>query len=290
MAGTTSRFDDLLAIRLADGQTWVHPVAFLNAAGVIVTPIQNPNGQATSANSQPVVIASDQSPVAIKVGVGATDLGKAEDSASVSGDTGVFMLGIRNDSVVSLTDANLDYTGFSATQYGAIHAAAGLAQTSADGTASSIGVRLTRPGGSLLGGQLEIRPALLNAAGSYDMQRLNGGLTLLASAARTTATDSADFTNYNWRGAIFVIDITAGTTPSLTFTVQGKDPVSGKYFTQLQTAALAAVATTVIYVYPGSTPANNVTANAPLATTFRMDVAVGNANSITYSVGCIPIL
>lgn len=43
-------------------------------------------------------------------GTGTTNLGKAEDAASASGDTGVFVLGIRNDTVADETNANGDYT------------------------------------------------------------------------------------------------------------------------------------------------------------------------------------
>lgn len=43
-------------------------------------------------------------------GTGATDLGKAEDSPSTSGATGVAMLGVRNDADAVLTDADLDYS------------------------------------------------------------------------------------------------------------------------------------------------------------------------------------
>lgn len=46
-------------------------------------------------------------------GTGATNLGKAEDAASASGDTGVFTLGVRNDTVADTTNTNGDYTQFS---------------------------------------------------------------------------------------------------------------------------------------------------------------------------------
>lgn len=46
-------------------------------------------------------------------GTGATNLGKAEDAASASGDTGVFVLGVRNDTIADITNTNGDYTQFS---------------------------------------------------------------------------------------------------------------------------------------------------------------------------------
>jgi len=44
-------------------------------------------------------------------GTAATALGKAEDAAHTTGDTGVFTLGIRNDASAALTSTNLDYSG-----------------------------------------------------------------------------------------------------------------------------------------------------------------------------------
>jgi hypothetical protein len=79
-------------------------------------------GQQTMANSVPVAIASNQSPVpvtgtvavsavstSIVPGTAAAHLGKAEDAAHASGDTGVFVLGVRNDSGAVMTSADGDY-------------------------------------------------------------------------------------------------------------------------------------------------------------------------------------
>ncbi len=53
-------------------------------------------------------------------GVAATSLGKAEDAGHTSGDVGVFTLGVRNDSDVALTGADLDYSPFAVTASGKI--------------------------------------------------------------------------------------------------------------------------------------------------------------------------
>lgn len=45
-------------------------------------------------------------------GTGGSNLGKAEDTAAVSGDTGVFVLGVRNDAAGPLTGTDGDYTAF----------------------------------------------------------------------------------------------------------------------------------------------------------------------------------
>lgn len=52
-------------------------------------------------------------------GVGATNLGKAEDSAHADGDTGVLMLGVRNHFTGSTTDG--DYSAISVSSNGDMH-------------------------------------------------------------------------------------------------------------------------------------------------------------------------
>lgn len=55
-------------------------------------------------------------------GTGATNLGKAEDAAHTTADTGLFMLGVRKDSATQLTDAAGDYSPISTDAYGAVYA------------------------------------------------------------------------------------------------------------------------------------------------------------------------
>lgn len=124
---------------------------------------------------------------------------------------------------------------------------------------------------------------------SWDRQRGNvdtGALLTLAAQGLGTV-NGADQTNYNGRGLKLIIDVTAisGTSPTVTVTIQGKDPTSGKYFTILASAALNAVATTVLTVYPGQTAAANVAANDILPRTFRVIAVVGGTGpSVTATV------
>jgi len=53
-------------------------------------------------------------------GVGATNLGKAEDAAHSSGDTGVMSLGVRNDTLSSLVGTDGDYSSFQLDPLGAL--------------------------------------------------------------------------------------------------------------------------------------------------------------------------
>ena len=109
-------------------------------------------------------------------------------------------------------------------------------------------------------------------------------ITLLSSAERTAAVQSADFENINrHRGILIEIDITAITdTPAVTVTLQGK--IGANYYTILASAALAAVAKTYLRVYPGLTNSNNLIANDFLPDKFRVSVTVGDADPATYSV------
>lgn len=126
---------------------------------------------------------------------------------------------------------------------------------------------------------------------SWDRLRGNVDATILASAARTASVDSADQTNYNGKGLHLVIDVTAITaTPSITVTIQGKDPLSGKYYTILAAAAITGVSTVILKVYPALTAAANLTASDILPRTWRVSVVNADADSITYSIGASLIL
>jgi hypothetical protein len=105
----------------------------------------------------------------------------------------------------------------------------------------------------------------------------------LAAAAPAT-TDSADLTNEVWRGLHVVVDVTAlGASATLTVTIQGKDPASGKYYTLLASAAIASTGTTVLKVYPGLTAASNLTANDILPMNWRIR-AVGAVAAVTAKI------
>lgn len=115
----------------------------------------------------------------------------------------------------------------------------------------------------------------------------NAGVAL-ASAARTTAINSPDLINGSARGVRVYINVTADpATASLTFTIKDKDPISGTYHTILASAAITGVGLTVLTVYPGMTTAANVAVSEPLPRTWRVEVTVGNADSMTYSVSYV---
>jgi hypothetical protein len=85
---------------------------------------------------------------AITPGTAATALGKAEDAASVGGDTGVFALGVRNDAQGATTSADGDYTQISTDPAGNLRIVGNIGPGVADqGTPVGMGLhaRTTNP-------------------------------------------------------------------------------------------------------------------------------------------------
>lgn len=120
---------------------------------------------------------------------------------------------------------------------------------------------------------------------NYDRARNNHEVTVLASAARSADTNSADQPNYNARGVVVSIDITVLGSTNLTITVTYKDSLSGKYVTILASAALIATGTYTLVVYPSATPASNLVANFPLPRFWRVQsVRGGTPGTDTFSV------
>lgn len=117
-------------------------------------------------------------------------------------------------------------------------------------------------------------------------------VTVFPSEARTASTNSFDFKNsvenggLNNVGMLCVIDCTAiASSPSVVFTIEGKDPTSGKYYTILASAPIVGTGTTILRVHPEFTAASNTVAKDFIPAVWRIKAVAGNSNSITYSVG-----
>jgi hypothetical protein len=112
-------------------------------------------------------------------------------------------------------------------------------------------------------------------------------VTILTSAARTASVNSQDYINTNgYQNMILTIDATAAAaTPSVVFTIEGKDLASGKYYTILASAAITGTGTTILRVSPGLTAAANTIAKDFIPFVWRLKVVAADADSLTYSVG-----
>lgn len=107
-----------------------------------------------------------------------------------------------------------------------------------------------------------------------DRQTLQGVLTHTAASA---GSNSGDLDGAYGKGLMVFVNVTAitGTTPTLTVTIEGKDVVSGQYYTILASAALNATGLVVLKVYPGLTAAANLTANDIIPGTYRIRTTIG---------------
>lgn len=116
----------------------------------------------------------------------------------------------------------------------------------------------------------------------------SSGTIIAPSAVRTTTFTSADIP-VAWANVgidvIFDLSVNAGSSASLTVTINGKDPASGKYYPLLAGAAVTSVGTNVYRVGSGFPATTNVSANCGVPSIIQIVVAAGNASPATYSVG-----
>lgn len=111
-------------------------------------------------------------------------------------------------------------------------------------------------------------------------------VTGFASAARTATPTAKTIATHRAEAIFVVIDVTAITaTPSVVFTVSGKDTTSGKTWALLVSAAIVATGTTVLQIGAGLPATANVSANVPIPDSIVISPVHGDADSITYSVG-----
>jgi hypothetical protein len=120
---------------------------------------------------------------------------------------------------------------------------------------------------------------------TFDRTRGSMDNIVLANlSGATSSSQSADQTNFNGRGVKVFLNITANAGGSITFTIQGKDPVSGLYFTLLAGASQASTGTVMMSVYPGLTASTNITANDVLPRTWRLQWTIAGA-TVTATAG-----
>ena len=139
-------------------------------------------------------------------------------------------------------------------------------------------------------------PHLFNGT-NYDRERNNEESTQLASAARVATTSGAGQTNFNARGVMLFLNVTAnpGAAETLTVSIEFEDPVSGAFQALTAFAATATANASYAYVlYPGAVETSLVAElevqGLPLPRNWRVTVTHSAAGSWTYSVGVAYIL
>jgi hypothetical protein len=115
-------------------------------------------------------------------------------------------------------------------------------------------------------------PGLDNGT-SLDKQISNqDNLVIIANATYTSNQTSVDFTNINARGLNFYVKTGAQGigAANIIATLQGKDPVSGTYYTLFTSAAFPANSFILHQMYPGLLAVANLIVNAVLPRTWRV--------------------
>lgn len=118
---------------------------------------------------------------------------------------------------------------------------------------------------------------------------INANYNAMVLTAAAASANGQDMENLYARGGHIVVDLTAvtGTTPTCVVTVEGKDELSGKYYTILASASLTATGTTVLKVFPGATAAANAAANDVLPKIWRVKTTIGGTTPVfTGTIGC----
>jgi hypothetical protein len=234
-------------------------------------------GQKAMTASLPVVIASDQS--ALTVGSHAvTNAGTFAVQATLAAET-TKVIGTVNVAAaqsIAVTQAT----------------AASLNATVAQGTAAAIGsawpAKVTDGTNTAKVTTVAAQPAGTDGAIVVTSIDTFAG-TVLTSASRGVATVNTDIVNYSGKGIRVWQDLTVlGASSVCQFSIQEKDPVSGKFITLLASAATGAginsTGTAKLTVYPGLTAAANVTASDVVPVNIRIVSTVATAAS-TFSIG-----
>lgn len=110
-----------------------------------------------------------------------------------------------------------------------------------------------------------------------DLGLAPGSTGTLVTTATAQTVNGPDIVNIWGTSAKFFVNISAasGTSPTTLVTIQGKDTVSGTYYTILASAALAGVATKLLAVGPGITVAANASVADWMPPVFRISVTYG---------------
>ncbi len=118
--------------------------------------------------------------------------------------------------------------------------------------------------------------------------------TLVTLSAASAGVNSAVQLNNFYRGVLVGIDVTAitGTSPTLTVTIEGVDPVTNTAtFTVLASASITTTGYTTLVVYPGVAVTANETASTVLPYNWKVVTAIGGTTpAVTATVTAVAIV
>jgi hypothetical protein len=218
-------------------------------AGLVVR--EAARGQDTSANSMPVVIASDQSSLTVDDGGGSitvdgavnvtTNSEYAEDSAHVDGDTGQFVLAVQNNTLAALaTDG--DYAPLQVNSSGALYVdigSAGVDVTTNYEYAEDSAHADTDIGAFVLGVRNDTLSALAGTSGDYAPLQVNSSGAIYVDASQFTVPVSDN-------GGSLTVDgtVTANTNYEYAEDTQHTDGDTGAFVLGVRNDTLASLVTT----------------------------------------------
>lgn len=122
--------------------------------------------------------------------------------------------------------------------------------------------------------------AMTVAISAYPASTVSSGSILTATSVSTTQTGT-DQANTKAKGALIVLNVSAisGVAATVTLSAQGKDPVSGNYYTLFTGASITAVGTTLYQIYPASTVSSS-SYNGPLPATYRVVATMSGTSPV----------
>jgi hypothetical protein len=139
----------------------------------------------------------------------------------------------------------------------------------------------------------QLRASGVPVSGTFFPSNTDQALRATGQAAATASGQSADFTNLNGDSAVFtlVVSAAAGTAPTLVVKIQGKDPLTSRYYDipgaafGSQAAATAANVCLFLQVGPGLPVTAGSSANAAVPRQFRAVWTIGGTlPSFTFSL------
>ena len=115
----------------------------------------------------------------------------------------------------------------------------------------------------------------------------NREILALSLSAQGASVNGNDMENTSCSGAIIVADLTAISGGNATFTLEGKDPHSGKYYTILAGAATTITSTVIMRVNPNIAASANLIAQDMMPRTWRVNYTRGTSAITTATVSVI---